>query len=47
MGDGVQAYLDKWVRPFDTFEEMLDKLVGQAKLDRMKAAETIKEGYSA
>ena len=47
MGDGVQAYLDKWVRPFETFEEMLDKLVGQPKLDRMRAAEIIKEGYSA
>lgn len=47
MGNQVQAYLDKWVRPFETFEEMLEKLVGQAKMDTMRANEVVKEGYSA
>ncbi len=47
MGNGVGAYLDKWVRPFETFEEMLEKRVGQAKLDQMRANEVVKEGYSA
>lgn len=47
MGDGVGAYLDTWVRPFDTFEEMLEKRVGQAKLDQMRANEVVREGYSA
>ena len=47
MGNGVGAYLDKWVRPFETFEEMLEKQVGQAKLDTMRANEVLKEGYSA
>lgn len=47
MGDQVEAYLDKWIRPFETFEQMLEQRVGQAKLDAMRANETVKEGYSA
>lgn len=47
MGNAVGAYLDKWVRPFETFEEMLEKRVGQAKLDQMRANEVVKEGYRA
>lgn len=47
MGDGVAAYLDKWVTPFKTFAEMLEARVGRAKLDAMRANEVVKEGYSA
>jgi acyl CoA:acetate/3-ketoacid CoA transferase alpha subunit len=47
MGNAVGAYLDKCVRPFETFEEMLEKRVGQAKLDQMRANEVVKEGYRA
>jgi acyl CoA:acetate/3-ketoacid CoA transferase alpha subunit len=47
MGDQVQAYLDKWVRPFDTFEEMLEARAGRARLDSMAARETATEGYHA
>ena len=45
--DGVQAYLAKWVTPFETFAEMLETCVGRPKLDAMRARETVKEGYSA
>ncbi|MGB4864163.1 MAG: CoA-transferase [Tepidiformaceae bacterium] len=47
MTDTVPAYIDKWVRPFGTFEQMLESQVGQAKLDAMRARETAREGYSA
>ena len=47
MGDQVQAYLDKWVRPFDTFEQMLETRVGRPKLEAMRARETAKDGYRA
>ena len=47
MTDQVQAYLDKWVRPFATFAEMLNERVGAAKLEAMTAREVAKDGYSA
>lgn len=47
MGDAVPAYIEKWVTPFETFEEMLEQRVGKAKLDAMRAREVVKEGYSA
>lgn len=47
MGNQVQAYVDKWIRPFETFDGMLKQLVGQTKLDAMRANEVVKEGYSA
>lgn len=47
MGNGVPAYLDKWVNPFETFADMLEQRVGKAKLDAMRANEVVKEGYSA
>lgn len=47
MGNGVPAYLDKWVKPFETFADMLEQRVGKAKLDTMRANEVVKEGYSA
>ncbi|MFN8617338.1 MAG: CoA-transferase [Dehalococcoidia bacterium] len=47
MADQVQPYLDKWVRPFATFAEMLEKQVGATKLAAMRASETAKDGYGA
>lgn len=47
MSDQVQPYLDKWVRPFETFEQMLEERVGKPKLEAMRARETAREGYSA
>jgi acyl CoA:acetate/3-ketoacid CoA transferase alpha subunit len=47
MGDQVPAYLEKWVRPFASFEAMLEARVGQEKLQAMTARETAREGYSA
>ncbi|HEX6032491.1 MAG TPA: CoA-transferase [Tepidiformaceae bacterium] len=47
MGDGVQAYIDKWVTQFETFDEMLEKRVGLRKLLAMRGRETAREGYSA
>jgi glutaconate CoA-transferase subunit A len=47
MSDQVQPYLDKWIRPFETFEQMLDERVGKPKLEAMRARETAREGYSA
>ena len=38
-------YLEKWVYGVASHEEMLEKNVGQEKLDALKAAETVKEGY--
>lgn len=45
--DAVAAYVDKYVTPFDTDQEMLDKLIGQERLDKLRAAETISDGYRA
>lgn len=47
MSDQVQPYLDKWVRPFDSFSQMLDTLVGAEKMAAMRSRETAKDGYSA
>lgn len=41
----TDEYLEKWVYSVSSNEEMLQKHVGQAKLDALRAAETIKEGY--
>ena len=38
-------YLEKWVYSVSSNEEMLEKHVGQEKLDALRAAETVKEGY--
>jgi len=45
--DDVQSYVDKWVRPFATFSDMLNELVGPAKLEEMSTREIAKDGYSA
>lgn len=48
MRDGVEPYLAKWVRPYESFEQMLAQRVGQAKLEAMHARETpAREGFSA
>jgi glutaconate CoA-transferase, subunit A len=47
MGDGVQQYIDHWVTPFDSFEEMLEARVGVKKLLDMRRRETVREGYHA
>lgn len=47
MGDGVAAYIDKWVTQFETFDEMLEKQVGLRKLLAMRSRETAREGYRA
>ena len=44
-GDNVQAYLEKWVDPFEDDRQMLEKLVGLRKLLDMRRRETIREGY--
>lgn len=45
MQGKMDAYLDKWVFSVSSHQEMLDKRVGQEKLDTLKAEETIQEGY--
>jgi hypothetical protein len=46
MTDTVPAYLDRWVTPFATFEEMLERRVGLQKLLEMKRREApATEGY--
>ncbi len=41
----MDDYLEKWVYSVSSNQEMLDQRVGQEKLDAMRAAETIQEGY--
>ncbi len=41
----MDDYLEKWVHSVSSNQEMLDKHVGREKLDAMRAAETIQEGY--
>ena len=43
--DTVAQYAEKWISPFATDQEMLDKLVGEEKLSQLRANETITEGY--
>lgn len=45
--DTVGDYIKKYITPFATDREMLDGLIGQERLDRLRAAETISEGYRA
>jgi hypothetical protein len=45
MQGKMDEYLDKWIYSVSSNEEMLEKHVGQEKLDALKAEETIKEGY--
>ena len=43
--DRVPAYIEKYVTPFADDREMLQKLVGDERLQKLRAAETISEGY--
>ena len=43
----VAEYLDRWVFAFPDEETMLEALVGRDKLERLREAETIREGYQA
>lgn len=43
----IGEYLDKWVYAFDSDARMLEELVGQQKLEQLRAAETVREGYGA
>ena len=45
MQGKMDEYLEKWVYSVSSNREMLEKRVGQEKLDVLKAEETIKEGY--
>ena len=38
-------YLEKWVRSVASHEEMLEKRVGADRLEQMRQAETVQEGY--
>lgn len=41
----TDEYLEKWVFSVGSHEEMLEQRVGEQKLEALKAAETVKEGY--
>jgi glutaconate CoA-transferase subunit A len=43
--DSVPAYADKWIHAFENDRQMLEALVGEAKLGELRAQETITEGY--
>lgn len=45
--DRVQAYIDKYVTPFADDAAMFEQLVGSERLERLRANETISEGYRA
>lgn len=45
MQGKTDEYLEKWVYGVASHREMLDKLVGEEKLEALRAAETVKEGY--
>lgn len=45
--DAVGEYVAKYVTPFADDAEMFDQLIGQDRLDKLRAAETITEGYRA
>lgn len=45
--DAVGDYVAKYVTPFADDAEMFEKLVGRERLEKLRAAETISEGYRA
>jgi len=45
--DAVGEYVAKYVTPFADDAEMFEKLVGKERLEKLRAAETISEGYRA
>jgi hypothetical protein len=45
--DAVGEYAAKYITPFADDAEMFDKLVGAERLDKLRAAEVIHDGYRA
>jgi hypothetical protein len=45
MQGTLNHYLEKWVHSVASHEEMLEQRVGNAKLEELRAQETIREGY--
>lgn len=45
--DAVGAYVEKYITPFPDDQAMLDALIGQERLDKLRANETISNGYRA
>jgi glutaconate CoA-transferase subunit A len=45
--DTVGAYVAKYITPFADDRAMFDAIVGQERLDKLKANETISDGYRA
>lgn len=45
MQDKTDDYLEKWVFSVASHEEMLEKRVGAERLEQMRQAETVREGY--
>ncbi len=45
--DAVGAYIEKYITPFANDQAMFDALIGLERLDKLRAAETIKDGYGA
>jgi acyl CoA:acetate/3-ketoacid CoA transferase alpha subunit len=43
--DAVGAYVEKYIRPFADDQEMFDALIGAERLEKLRANETIKDGY--
>jgi acyl CoA:acetate/3-ketoacid CoA transferase alpha subunit len=43
--DTVADYVAKYVTPFESDAQMFEQLIGQERLDRLRAAELIHEGY--
>jgi hypothetical protein len=41
----TDEYLDHWVHSVASHDEMLEKRVGEAKLEALRQAETVREGY--
>jgi glutaconate CoA-transferase, subunit A len=45
--DGLEEYLDRWVYSVDSHEQTLAERVGEERMARLRAEETITEGYQA
>jgi glutaconate CoA-transferase subunit A len=41
----TDEYLDRWVHSVGSHQEMLDERLGPEKLEQLRAAETVREGY--
>jgi acyl CoA:acetate/3-ketoacid CoA transferase alpha subunit len=45
--DRLAPYIDKYIAPFAGDRQMFDKLIGEERLQKLRANETIKDGYRA